>query len=211
MFLNIRKPKLKIHVGVSVFFVLILLTNVAIVALYRPKPAEPDTTSWQTGDIFFSVGDSWESVAVRSITGIKNVALSDSTPSHCGIVMINERGLLLVHESTAKGCIVAETPAEYIEINGSYCIYAKSSPFRIDTLRLKADIDSMLRKTVPFDYNFNHRDGKSLYCTEMVVTLHELNGCNSLSRLRDKHYIYPQDILNQLKVMTRFNYSRRKK
>lgn len=148
--------------------------------------------------VFFSVGDSWESAAVRSITSIFNMAVSDSTPSHCGIVIMDERGPLLVHASTIAGQVVRETPAEYIENNGSYCLYVESQPFELDTLKLKSDIDSILSVPVPFDFDFDHSDNKSLYCTELVVTLHELNGCNTLSSLRENHFIYPQDILNIL-------------
>lgn len=195
---KVRKPILRIFVSLSAFLLLLIIIVVIAVAFYRPKYAEPDTSGWQTGMVFFSVGDSWESVAVRSITGLRNAALADSTPSHCGIVMIGDSSLLLVHASTTAGRVVAETPAEYIENNGSYCLYVKPQPFKLDTLKLKSDIDSLLRIPVAFDFEFNHFDSKSLYCSEFVVALHELNGCNLLSRLRDKHYIYPQDILDIL-------------
>ena len=177
---------------------IILLTVIGMAVFYRPKAAPPDTTGWQTGMVFFSVGDSWESAAVRSLTGLLSLAPSDSTPSHCGIVIMDEKGPLLVHASTSARHLVAETPAEYIENNGSYCLYVKPQPFPLDTLKLKSDIDSLLNIPVPFDFDFNHSDGKALYCTEFVVTLHELNGCTTLSPLREHHYIYPQDILNLL-------------
>lgn len=196
---KIRKPIFRILAGIAVFFFVIILIVVGIAIFHRPKPTQPDTSDWQTGMVFFSVGDSWESAAVRSLSGILNKSLADSTPSHCGIILRDdERGTLLVHASTTAGHVVMETPEEYIEKNGSYCLYVKSRPFRLDTLKLKSDIDSLLRLPVPFDYEFNHSDNKSLYCTELVVTLHELNGCNSLSPLREKHFIYPQDILDSL-------------
>lgn len=188
----------RIFAGISAFLMLILLTVIGMAVFNRPEPSRPDTADWQTGMVFFSVGDSWESAAVRSITGLLNVAVSDSTPSHCGIVVRDDRGVLLVHASTTSGHVVAETPDEYIEKNGSYCLYVKSMPFQLDTLKLRSDIDSMLKVPVAFDFNFDHSDGKSLYCTELVVTLHELNGCNSFSSLREKNYIYPQDVLNVL-------------
>lgn len=195
---KVRKTIIRAFVGLLAFLLLFIIIIFVVVAFCRPKPSVPDTADWHTGMVFFSVGDSWESVAVRSVTGLKNVTLADSTPSHCGIVMMDDNGPLLVHASTTAGHVVAEPPLEYIENNGSYCLYAASLPFRLDTLKLKSDIDSMLRIPVPFDFDFDHSDHSSLYCTEFVVTLYELNGCNALSPLRSKNYIYPQDILNLL-------------
>lgn len=200
---KVRKAIFRIFVGLSAFLLLSLLIVVVVVAIYRPKPALPDTSDWQTGMVFFSVGDSWESLAVRSITGLQNVALSDSTPSHCGIVIMGSNGPLLFHASTTARRVVAESPSEYIENNGSYCLYAIPQPFQLDTLKLRADIDSLLRISVAFDYDFDHTDNKSLYCTELVVALHELNGCNAFSTLREKNYIYPQDIFNILNMRKR--------
>lgn len=195
---KVRKTIVRSIVGLLAFLLLIFAVFVAAVAICHPKPAQPDTSDWQTGMVFFSVGDSWRSVAVRSLTGARNATLSDSTPSHCGMVVMSDRGPLLVHASTNAGRVVAETPSEYLELNGSYCIYAKPQPFPLDTLKLKADIDSLLRRPVAFDFDFDHSDNQSLYCTELVITLHELNGCKALSPLRSKKYIYPQDILNNL-------------
>ncbi len=197
---HIGKPILRIIAGLSAFLLLVLLMVTVAAAVCRPKPAVPDTSGWQTGMVFFSVGDSWESVAVRSMTGLRNIALSDSTPSHCGMVIMGNNGPRLFHASTTARRVVAESPAEYIEKNGSYCLYAIPQPFQLDTLKLRADIDSLLRIPVAFDYDFDHTDSKSLYCTELVVTLHELNGCKALSPLREKNYIYPQDILNILNM-----------
>lgn len=195
---KLRKTIFRIFAGISAFLLLNLLIFIGASVFYRPKQATPDTTDWQTGMVFFSVGDAWESAAVRSITGILNMTVSDSTPSHCGVVIRNERGPLLVHASTSAGHIVAESPEEYIENNGSYCLYVRPQSFQLDTIKLKSDTDSLLRIPVPFDFDFDHLDAKSLYCTEFVITLFELNGNDDLSSLREKHFIYPQDILNIL-------------
>ena len=174
------------------------MTVVGIVIFLRPKPSRPDTSGWQTGMVFFSVGDSWESAAVRSLTGLFNLAMSDSTPSHCGMVVMDENGPMLVHASTTAKHVVKESPEEYLRNNGSYCLYVVPQPFALDTLKLRADIDSLLSILAPFDFEFNHDDGKALYCSELVITLHELSGCNSLSSLREKSWIYPHDILKIL-------------
>ena len=195
---KLRKPIIRILVVISAFLTILLSVVVGAAIFLHPKPAMPDTSDWTTGMVFFSVGDSWESVVVRSVTGIFNKTVSESTPSHCGIVIMGENGPLLIHSSTIEGHVVVETPDEYIKKNGSYHLYVKSQPFPLDISKLKSDIDSLLSIPVPFDFEFNHSDSKSLYCTELVVILHELNGCNSFSSLREKNFIYPQDILNIL-------------
>lgn len=195
---KIRKSIFRFIAGISAFLIIILIFVIGAAIFFRPKPSHPDTSDWQTGMVFFSVGDSWESAAVRSITSIFHHTISDSTPSHCGMVIMDRNGPLLVHASTIAGHVVAETPSEYIEKNGSYCLYVKSKPLNLDTLKLISDVDSLLKIPVPFDFDFNHADSRSLYCTELVVTLHELNGCRSLSSLRENPHIYPQDLLNIL-------------
>lgn len=167
---------------------------IVLVFVNRPQRSIPDTSCWQTGDIFFSVGDSWKSVTVRSLSGMREFGVADSIPSHCGVVVISADGPLLVHASTSAKRIVAETPGQYMENNGSYCLYAMKAPCTLDTLRLRADVDSLLTHRVPFDFNFDHSDSTALYCTEMVIELLELNSCFEASALRQQNYIYPQDL-----------------
>lgn len=196
MLSEFRRSILRILVVISASLIMILLAVGGIAVLCRPKPSQPDTSDWQTGMVFFSVGDSWESAAVRSVSSIFNLTVSDSTPSHCGMVVRGDNGPMLVHASTTAKHIVMETPEEYIKNNGSYCLYIKAQPLTLDTLKLKTDIDSLLTMRVPFDFEFNHEDPDALYCSELVITLHELNGCHTFSSLREKNWIYPQDILN---------------
>lgn len=200
---KVRKTIFRILIGISAFLLLFILIIIGASLFCRHEPSQPDTAEWRTGMVFFSVGDGWESAAVRSITGLFNLAVSDSTPSHCGIVTRGERGPLLFHASTVAKRVVVETPEEYIANNGSYCLYVKPMAFEIDTVKLKSDIDSLLSKQVPFDFEFDHSDDSSLYCTELVVLLHELNGCDTLSSLRNNHYIYPQDILDFMNAKKR--------
>lgn len=177
-------------------FIMIVLIWLTIVWLKRPDYIRPDTSGWHTGDIFFSVGDSWESVAVRSLTGALSFELSDSTPSHCGIVVRTHEGVKLAHASTSAGKIVLEDPEEYLQKNGSYCIYRAESPCKADSAMITQKLDSLIRSEVPFDFEYDHSDPKALYCTEMVVTVHELTGRRCLSGLREKLYIYPKDVLD---------------
>ena len=109
-------------------FLLLVAGWVDVCLVNRPPYLMPDTTSFDTGDIFFSVGDSWESVAVRALSGTSSWEVTDSTPSHCGIVVRDARGVRLAHASTAAGKIVVETPEEYLRNNGSYCIHAVKPP-----------------------------------------------------------------------------------
>lgn len=185
--------------GVFALFLLAITVWVSMVFLSRPPYLKPDTSDWHTGDIFFSVGDSWESVAVRALSGAKNIEVSDSTPSHCGIVVRDSDGIRLVHASTSAKKIVAETPEEYLTNNGSYCLYAKKVNPAPDSIAIRQTVDSLIACNVPFDFDFNHRDSKSLYCTEMVITVFERNGISLFSPLRARSYIYPEDLLTAIR------------
>lgn len=182
-----------ILVGLSVLLIF-LVGWVLTVIIKTPKYQVPDTTGWKTGDIFFSVGDSWKSVVVRALTGARDLEMPDSTPSHCGVVIRENGRLWLVHESTDKEKLVKEPADNYQRINGSYCLFARSVPCDMDTVKLKRDIDYWIKKEKPFDYDFNHRDTTSLYCTEFVVELMERNGCKAFSGLRQNQYIYPKEL-----------------
>lgn len=175
---------------ISVFLVFVFLT--------KPKYREPELEGCQTGDLFFSVGDSWESYAVRILTSFRERNLVDSTPSHCGIILMEEGKPMLVHASTVAKKIVKEEPHEYITKNGSFMIYPHSHPYALDTALLRKDINDLLERNYPFDFEFNHRDTNALYCTEMVIYLFERNGINQLSDLRERSYMYPQDVRNRI-------------
>lgn len=181
--------------GILVLFFLAIIIWVYFVSRTRPAYVMPDTSSWQTGDVFFSVGDSWKSVAVRSLSGAKNFEVSDSTPSHCGVIIRDADGIKLIHASTVAEKIVAETPEEYMTNNGSYCLYARRVHQAPDSVAILQTVDSLILNAVPFDFDFNHRDSHSLYCTEMVITVFERNGNLCFSPLRKQNYIYPEDLL----------------
>lgn len=182
--------------GGALFFLITVLW-ILLIWQKRPEYLSPDTTGWHTGDIFFSVGDSWQSVAVRSLTGALDFELSDSTPSHCGIIIRDSADIKLVHESTLVKSIVCESPEEYLKKNGSYCLYAAHPPCSVDSIVLIQILDSLIKAKVPFDFEFDHSDYKSLYCTEMVIRVYELAGDASFSDLRGKSYIYPKDMLDK--------------
>lgn len=182
---------------VAMVIILIPAIWICVVVSRIPSYVEPDTSGWHTGDVFFSVGDSWKSIAVRSLSGAKDFGLSETTPSHCGIVVVDSGVVRLVHESTSAKRIVMETPEEYILNNGSYCLYARRPPSIRDSVRVVNVIDSLMMKGVPFDFDFDHSDDSSLYCTEMAIRVLELSGCSDVSDLRELGYIYPQDLLKK--------------
>lgn len=184
-----------ITTGIIVF---LLLLWIGVVIVRTPIYIKPDTSDWHIGDIFFSVGDSWKSVAVRSLTGARDFNVSDSTPSHYGVMLVESGVVKLVHASTSARKVVKETPDDYMKKNGSYCLFIRKSPPVLDSVSLKYDADSLVSNAVPFDFKFDHYDAKSLYCTEMVVHLYELNGCPKISGLRNKAHIYPNDLPNLL-------------
>lgn len=187
----------RILCGIIAFFLLIIVW-IGIVYLLRPAYIKPDTSDWHTGDIFFSVGDSWESVAVRALTGILHLEISNSTPSHCGIIIRDSSGMVkIAHASTLAKKMVLENPEEYLKNNGAYCLYAKKTPCPIDSVALRHTMDSLINTGVPFDFNFDHSDSKSLYCTEMVVCVFEDNDIFCFSDLRKKRFMYPKDLLNK--------------
>ncbi len=177
------------------FFVFATAAWVGFCWLKRPPYLVPDTSAFATGDVFFSVGDAWESVAVRALSGYTSFEVCDSTPSHCGIVIRYADGVRLAHASTVAKKVVMETPEEYLRKNGSYCIYARKAPCAVDTAAVRRTVETLVEQQVPFDFNFDHSSAKALYCTEFVVHVLEQNNCFCFSRLRKRNYMYPNDVL----------------
>ena len=177
------------------FIFLLVSVWICVCWLKRPPYLMPDTTMFRTGDIFFSVGDSWESVAVRALSGSTSFEVADSTPSHCGLVIRYADGVKLAHASTTAKKIVLETPEEYLRNNGSYCIYARKASCTVDTLAIRQSVETLVRNCVPFDFKFDHTTPNALYCTEMVVSVFEANNCFCFSKLRKLNYMYPNNLL----------------
>ena len=59
------------------FFVFAVAAWVGFCWLKRPPYLVPDTSAFATGDVFFSVGDAWESVAVRALSGYTSFEVCD--------------------------------------------------------------------------------------------------------------------------------------
>ena len=68
----VQKNIKRVAIGLLSFLVLIILLFLTVnIVAGRGEYKRPVTDGWETGYIFFSVGDSWKSNAVRSITGFK--------------------------------------------------------------------------------------------------------------------------------------------
>ena len=156
---------------------------------------KPVIETWRTGDIFFSVGDSWKSGAVLSLTEVQGNVLSDSVPTHCGLVIYDKGVPMLVHESTTKETLVSETVEEYLETNGAYILYALPPKVNLDTVRLRIYVNELIKNKIGFDFDFNHHDSTEMYCSEFVLMAIENNLNVRYDGLRAKKYIYPLDIL----------------
>lgn len=190
-----KRLYLRIIALACIFAFLFSAAWIVVVWLNRPSYIRPDTSTFATGDIFFSVGDSWESVAVRTLSGSYSLEVADSTPSHCGIIVRYADGVRLAHASTTKKKMVLETPEEYLRNNGSYCIYTRKAPCAVDALAIRQSVERLIRDNVPFDFDFDHTTSTALYCTEMVVSVFEQSHCFCFSKLRRNSYMYPNDLL----------------
>lgn len=159
----------------------------------RRRPYEvPTTVGWQTGDIFFSVGNSWKSEFVRLSGG------NADEISHCGIVLRSGDKVVLVHMSTDKGHIVGESPDDYGKINNASKVIVRHLTNPVDTISLKKRLECLLSSGKPFDYKFDKTDTAEYYCSELVVDLMFADSTREYKSLMRHDYIYPQDIYNIL-------------
>lgn len=149
----------------------------------------PDTRVWQTGDIFFSSGNSWKSLCVRAIGGE-----SVERISHCGFIVVKDGQPMLVHASTDKGRITMEGVEEYARVNDVSGISAVRLRELPDTTALRRRLEQLLRQGKPFDYSFNLKDTSEYYCTELILRVLEGQGCRAFAPLIGSDYVYPQQL-----------------
>lgn len=170
----------------------LIVLFLAVYFIYRPKNKQyivPDTSHWQTGDLFFSTGDSWKSSFVRMFGGN-----SDNNTSHCGFVMMLDGKPMLVHMSADKGEIVVESPEEYGSINNAVEIHVMRLKEMPDTVILRKRLNELIKDHKTFDSSFNHNDADSYYCTELIVRELSASGCHGFEPLLKQKYIYPQEL-----------------
>lgn len=171
-----------------------LVVTVFIVVQCSRRPfTPPETAGWQTGDVFFSAGNSWRSLIVRLWGG-----KSDDGATHCGFVLMVDGEPMLVHMSTAKNVITMESIEEYARINDVSAITARRLPEVPDTMRLRSDLMRLLSQGKRFDNGFNHVDTSEYYCTELVVRELGRLGNPIFNDLLRQDYIYPVDLESRL-------------
>lgn len=149
----------------------------------------PDSSNWQTGDIFFSSGTSWKSDVVRLFGGC-----GDNETSHCGFVMMQNGKAMLVHMSTDRDEISMESILEYMMQNEASSVRAMRLTDAPDTTALRRNLERLLAERKRFDSSFNHRKDDRYYCSELVVKELRKVGQHSLDSLLNSSVIYPQDI-----------------
>lgn len=149
----------------------------------------PDTSAWQTGDIFFSSGKSWKSDLVRLFGGE-----NEHETSHCGFVLMVNGHPHLVHMSTDEGEIVLEDVEEYGRLNGATSVRAMRLRQSVDTVALRGNLERLLAEHKEFDSSFDHQDTVSYYCSELIVREMQRIGCHLLDPLLKESVIYPQSI-----------------
>lgn len=185
-----RKRKIGIAAACFLGFILIVVLALAIAVQCSRKPwRSPDTTGWQTGDIFFSAGNSWKSLAVR-LFGDK----SEEGSTHCGIVMMRDGVPMLVHMSTETGEIRAEYIEDYARVNDVSAVTVRRLRQLPDTVVLRRYVDYLFRRKKRFDNNFNARDTTEYYCTEFVIHAMDHAGNSSFMPLLTDDYIYPEQL-----------------
>lgn len=173
---------------VSLAFVALCITLLTVYLGYRRTHFQmPDTRLWQTGDIFFSSGNSWRSEVVRLVGGS-----TCHRTSHCGFIIIKDGAPQLVHMSVDKNELVSESVSEYARVNDVGSIHAMRLKQLPDTALLRRNIEKLLASGKRFDNNFDLSDTTEYYCTELVVRELERAGAFQFHKLCRSDYIYPQ-------------------
>lgn len=186
---SIRRKVLRWVGGFCVFIVVGLVTLYFLVECSRKPYETPDTRGWQTGDIFFSSGNSWRSLFVRWLGGE-----SADRVTHCGFIVIEDGKPRLVHMSTDKEAITMEDVDDYGRLNDCYKITAWRLTVPLDTVALRRNLMNLIEQGKRFDNNYNHSDSDEYYCTELVIRELERLGIDVFDPLLDQSYVYPSDL-----------------
>lgn len=192
--LHKRSKLLRRIAGGLLCFLLIAAISffIAISCIRKDFTPPQNTEQWLTGDLFFSVGNTWRSLIVRMFDGNNSEGLT-----HCGFVMVEDGQPYLVHMSTEKNKIVRESIDEYAKVNDVNAIIVKRLKEPVDTVLLRQTITSLMNEGKEFDHDFDHRDSTRYYCTEFVINTLSKTGCHKFDDLFNKDYVYPVDIANR--------------
>lgn len=179
----------KVAGGLLCFVILLLIIFFIVVWCSRKPYTPPDTTGWQTGDIFFSAGNSWRSVIVKWFDSDNPDGLT-----HCGFVVIDNGKPYLVHMSTDEHQIVMESVGDYGRLNDVSSVTVRRLHEIPDTTTLRRNIMKLLAAHKEFDHKYDHRDSTAYYCTEFVVLELGKAGSHAFDDLLQKEHIYPIDL-----------------
>ena len=167
----------------------VVITVFVVVKCTRQPFSPPDTSQWQTGDVFFSAGNAWQSTIVRAFGG---ESIDRST--HCGFILINHGQPMLVHMSTEYNQITAETIDQYAQVNDVSSIKAMRVTPPLDTVALRRYLQYNLSIHRPFDHRFSHSDTTQFYCTELIIQALLAQQRTEPAYLLNLKFIYPADI-----------------
>ena len=129
---------------------------------------------------------------------------TDKTFSHCGIVFLESNGWVVYHsiggEDNPNEKLRRDSFRNFVSPlhNSGYavCRYSLDS---LQCCRLKNVVDSMYRKQVPFDMNFDLKSDDRLYCAEMVYKAFNkacsCDSCFKTSMHKGFEYISTDNIL----------------
>lgn len=190
---------LRVTVVAAGGLILLLVAGMIVVwwavSSQRRSFTSPDTRGWQTGDIFFSSGNSWKSLCVRALGGE-----SEERISHCGFILIKDGRPMLVHASTDKGHVTMEGVEEYARVNDVSGISAVRLRELPDTVQLRRRLEELLRAGKPFDNSFDLSDTTEYYCTELILRVLERVGSRAFVPLLSSDYVYPQQLVGSSAV-----------
>lgn len=143
-----------------------------------------------TGDLLFSEGHSLKSDLVRIAA-----AKYRSNYSHVGFLRRTGDRVHVVHMSIDDGCILDETPAEFIRRNRVLNIGVYRIENGTDTVRLCRVLDSLLAIRKPFDYGFDMNEDETYYCTELIYKVLNKTGTDIFDGMTYDKILYPPTLL----------------
>lgn len=143
-----------------------------------------------TGDLLFSEGHSLKSDLVRIAA-----AKYRSNYSHVGFLRRTGDRVHVVHMSIDDGCILDETPAEFIRRNRVLNIGVYRIENGTDTVRLCRVLDSLLAIRKPFDYGFDMNEDETYYCTELICKVLKKTGTDIFDGMTYDKILYPPTLL----------------
>lgn len=167
------------------------------------RPVETVPALIEPGDLVFREGTGWRSATVQ--------ARGNFVLSHVGIADRSSDGaIVIIHadpgEGSLAGSVRAEPYASFADPSRSrgLAVYRLSLSQRAKSQML-ARARSFAARQLPFDYDFNLEDEKSLYCTELVwrsMQGQHLSRFTTNVALLNSRIMFPKDLLKSIPQKT---------